>query len=647
MTAPSDPLPRSLAPLADESLPGFLLRLGHRLDLAPGFVAWRLGLAGLRPMTTTARAGHLFMLEADRIRHLSQAARISAEDAQGLTLRSLVGRYPPVTHALVPPKDPASTPRPLHRFPPGVLVRDGRYCPRCLAGDGSPVQARHGGPWRRRWRLAVSFACLEHRVLLQHTCPRCRTAPGTGDPDRPAKLLSFPGGTGLHPAQCREEHNGGACGQRLDDLTLAPGPGSLPAGLAALQARIDGLLAPGTPDRACFEAFADLHLLTTLILAAWPAAAPLLPPDQAEAVEAHVGSLRRQVEKLPEFRHRNQQLSWMLLPAAPLGAAAVLSVAAQALALPGQEMTEAVGHLAAAAPKKQSLQWGKTWKVLLREASGDCRSAVEEGLPWDLHPKRRVIKPAPSQWARFRTIPAFLAIPVERLDGYSPECVPQEIPEKWFKEFHIGPPGPALPATRRLRRAIAIHLVRAASGIDSQEAANFLGIPAAWGLLEMAGQQSSSGPDDREAEFVEGMRRVARCAAGVLPAERVDYRERRRYFSGWHLEREVYFGFLDHYTAILDRRPPASRDRLHEALSAVIWSRLTGSEFPLAPCFYPPFSEAGRRVDAGNPENRLACTVAQASGRSPYAVLLPLLEQHERELLTGFQNGAGTTSLAN
>ncbi|MEU1285325.1 TniQ family protein [Kitasatospora sp. NPDC005856] len=647
MTASADPLPRSLTPLPDESLPGFLLRLGHRLDLAPGFVAWRLGLAGLRPMTTTARVGHLFMLEADRIRHFTQAARISAEDAEGLTLRSLVGRYPPVTHALVPPKDPTGTPRPLHRFPPGVLVRDSRYCPRCLAGDGSPVQARHGGPWRRSWRLAVSFACLEHGVLLQHTCPRCRTAPGTGDPDRPAKLLSLPGGTGLHPAQCREEYSGGVCGQRLDDLTLAPGPGGLPAGLAALQARIDGLLAPDTPDRACFEAFADLHLLTTLILAGWPAAAPLLPPDQAEAVEAHVSSQRRRVEKLPEFRHRNQQLSWMLLPAAPLAAAAVLSVAARALTPPGREMTEAVGRLAAAAPRKQSLQWGKTWKILLRDASGACRAAVEEGLPWDLHPKRRVIKPASSQWVRFRTIPAFLAIPAERLDGYLPEFVPQEIPDKWFKEFHIGPPGPLLPATRRLRRAIAIHLVRAASGMDSQEAAGFLGIPADWCLLEMGQQPSSSGPDAREAEFVEGMRRVARCAAGVPSTERVNYRERRRYFSGWRLEREVYFGFLDHYTGILGRRPPVSRDRLHEALSAVIWSRLTGSEFPLAPCFHPPFSEARRRVDAGSPENRLAHAVARASGRSPYAVLLPLLERYEQELLTGFQNTAGSTDLAN
>src|SRR6476661_5278962 len=44
MPAAQAPLPRSLEPLPDESLPGFLLRLTHRLDLTPHQLARRVTL---------------------------------------------------------------------------------------------------------------------------------------------------------------------------------------------------------------------------------------------------------------------------------------------------------------------------------------------------------------------------------------------------------------------------------------------------------------------------------------------------------------------------------------------------------------------------------------------------------------------------
>ena len=42
------PLPRSLDPLPDESLPGYLLRLAHRLGLAPARVMQLTGLTAGR-----------------------------------------------------------------------------------------------------------------------------------------------------------------------------------------------------------------------------------------------------------------------------------------------------------------------------------------------------------------------------------------------------------------------------------------------------------------------------------------------------------------------------------------------------------------------------------------------------------------------
>ncbi|MET9484328.1 TniQ family protein [Streptomyces sp. NPDC006638] len=57
---------------------------------------------------------------------------------------------------------------------PWVLTASSRYCPECLAGDGSTLQEGLGGSWHRLWRLASVFACLEHRRMLIHERPGCR-----------------------------------------------------------------------------------------------------------------------------------------------------------------------------------------------------------------------------------------------------------------------------------------------------------------------------------------------------------------------------------------------------------------------------------------------------------------------------------------
>ncbi|MEV0537702.1 TniQ family protein [Kitasatospora sp. NPDC050463] len=36
-----------------------------------------------------------------------------------------------------------------------------RYCPRCLAGDGTAIQ-QHGAPWKKAWPLPVAFVCPVH-----------------------------------------------------------------------------------------------------------------------------------------------------------------------------------------------------------------------------------------------------------------------------------------------------------------------------------------------------------------------------------------------------------------------------------------------------------------------------------------------------
>lgn len=41
-----------------------------------------------------------------------------------------------------------------------------QFCPRCLSDDPIPY-------FRRKWRLSLSFACVEHHVLLMDACPNC------------------------------------------------------------------------------------------------------------------------------------------------------------------------------------------------------------------------------------------------------------------------------------------------------------------------------------------------------------------------------------------------------------------------------------------------------------------------------------------
>ena len=55
----------------------------------------------------------------------------------------------------------------------GCFAPATRYCPECLAGDGSAIQESFGGPWLKAWHLPVVFACPAHRRLLEHLCPEC------------------------------------------------------------------------------------------------------------------------------------------------------------------------------------------------------------------------------------------------------------------------------------------------------------------------------------------------------------------------------------------------------------------------------------------------------------------------------------------
>lgn len=129
--------------------------------------------------------------------------------------------------------------------------------------------------------------------------------------------------------------------------------------------------------------------------------------------------------------------------------------------------------------------------------------------------------------------------------------------------------------------------------------------------------------------------RLAGHLATLPQTEHVDYRQRRERFALWHLPGDDFEGLLDALIAGIGRPSPAPLDRLHEALSAIIWHRITGSELVLAPCFRAPLSPAGRIVDRHSPPVSLARRIRQAPHRSPYRTLLPALDRIMDSLLDG------------
>ncbi|MEW1914474.1 hypothetical protein AB0442_39850, partial [Kitasatospora sp. NPDC085895] len=205
----------------------------------------------------------------------------------------------------------------------------------------------------------------------------------------------------------------------------------------------------------------------------------------------------------------------------------------------------------------------------------------------------------------------------------------------WFRIFWTEAHCPFPPHSRRFRRTAAILLVRAADGMDAQQAAEYLGFPPGTDLLTDPAQQSvPAGSRERMDKVRESLHRVAEHLAAIPPADHVDYRHRRRQHDSWHLGDDAFAELVKHFVAVNKRKPTAPASQLHEALSALIWSQVTGSEPCLAPCFRPPFAAPGRSTARTDPAILLANRLRRDAPRSPYSVLLPALAHHVDKLLT-------------
>ncbi|MCL7378357.1 TniQ family protein [Streptomyces sp. 35G-GA-8] len=295
------PLPRTLAPLEDESLVGLILRLAHHSGSSPAAIALRMGLAHKEGIYVPA--GSLLELPPRELAEAAHVAGLSVPEMENLLLAPLGERYGPLSQQY----DPWYGPQLLTNPRRWVHLRSTQFCERCLAGNGSSLRERLGGAWKRHWHLPVVFACVEHRRMLRRHCPYC------GRPAHAARrgLIAHASQEDLHPTQCRassifqtSSRDRSVCGA---SMAAESGSRSISSDRATreeiigLQRRIDALLSPNGPSStlSCGEMvsvaqyFMDLRAVTALIFASWPLARPLAATEALARAAERDGERRQ------------------------------------------------------------------------------------------------------------------------------------------------------------------------------------------------------------------------------------------------------------------------------------------------------------------------------------------------------------------
>ena len=177
------PLPRSLDPLPDEVLPGYLLRLAHRLDRTPARILQLTGLAG-RQFSFPCRSSYEPMIGLDEQARavFTAVTRLTGTEADSLCLQSLAARYPF-------PSWLAGSRKLTLRTDMWVFATATRYCPRCLAGDGTPSSRPTAGPGSVRGGCPSSSPAPATGGSW-NTCVPSASVPRSAHPPEPAASRS-------------------------------------------------------------------------------------------------------------------------------------------------------------------------------------------------------------------------------------------------------------------------------------------------------------------------------------------------------------------------------------------------------------------------------------------------------------------------
>lgn len=536
------PLPRSLAPQAEESLPGFLLRLAYRLRQPPARIA---DLVGLGHGQQRLPLGLLFALPPDRADAFAHATRMTLQGAHDLTLARFAPAYPP----LAQPRQRDSRTVYADRRSWAVLASS-RYCPACLAG--SDEVAPGGGVWKTGWHLPIVIACTAHGRVLRWRCPECGNQPGVpSDTERPGLILQRRT-AGLHPAQCRHPGAATRCGTWLDRA-----PGREPVAtvdealLLTLQGRIESALSPAPGEQPRLR-FPDLIAAAHLIRLSWPRSSAHVGSDGLAALlDDHIGRSRTSPAR--------SALAWTP-PEDPVVCGALLHAADRLLGDGDPDgLRERVQPLASVlsgadpgtAASFRRLRFSEDFaRALARRVNG---FHVAGG-----HASRRLRPPSRTSRFTVRHVPAL--IPVDWFDEH-------------FSAVALALPQHATRSDRHLRRTASLLLAELAAGGTWPDSAHALSLP--WSTA----QQSLRVTDRRLAplglwpDFQHAVTAVAQHLDAT--AEPVDFAARRTALGDWELTESVWAELVGD----LSRLRTGATSPTRAAGSALIWAHITQGDY--------------------------------------------------------------------
>jgi hypothetical protein len=543
------------------------LRLAYRLDRSPARIA---SLCGLSRHQHRLPAEYLITLPAESSEALRAAALLREGETGALTLSAMAASYPPLaTTRLGGSRNMASARRTW------AFSTSSRYCPNCLAGDGSTIQNEYGGPWRLRWHIPVSFACTAHNRLLEHGCPHCG-----GHPNRPSNterqgLITQRTIGGLHPAQCRHLLAPGPvgasvltplCAARLDQTAcVTEQPDSNLATMLALQRRIDRHLTPTKHSHATSDNYSnpEQHFFSDLIAAAqlvrlsWPNSARFAPSSAvADLIACHVATWTTLRENRSPGRHVRD--AWAA-PQDPAECGALLLTADTLLGDRGQDgpaLRERIQPLATAAFTHNEANTSATFRRM--DVSPDLsRALAQRSLGFNRagghhHARQHV----PSRHCHFGI-----------------EHIPALVPETWIRA-HFGDltslwdPGDVW-KPRHLRRVVSLKLVEMAGGGTWPQCAVILGIPWATAQRSLTVLKRSLLPGGLWPLLDTAVETVAQELDAA--AKHVDFAARRRTLSTWQIPVED----LAALTVGLVRLAHAQSSLTRAAATTLVWARVT------------------------------------------------------------------------
>lgn len=562
-----------------------------------------------------------------------------------MVLGSLGGRYPPldISHQAGDgvPRQTASIPG-LSRW---VLTRSTRYCPQCLAGNGSPIQQAHGGAWQKWRHLPVVFACMVHRRLLLHQCPGCsrpvHSHHGGG-------LLPRLTDATLHPVQCRIPIGAGghwrthaACGTWLDRAasppsTVAERPQLLSPPLVrllAVQEKLLGLLGIGSNDptgaglvsvgrpATAAQYFLDLRLVVGLLQASWPQARALAEPWMpADTVDHHLEQQRQQATNLRQAQSKTLDVAIHDRP--PLEAAAcaiLLALADRILTLDDLPAARAhlhplIAHLVA---RRNS------WVQHLRGADPHCSVGLRAAIAPQIQTRRGQDG---------------YVVPV-RDYRFGPQHVPQFLPAGRYDPHFQQLTGLHPPLLRRLA---AIKLVQLTQGGSQEAASQQLGLPARRDIAAAGyGVQRWARDQENAARLRAALEALAAELDAIPVGGLIDYGRRRDALRAWSIPRDDWRELATE----LRRRQKTAAQLLTDwgeskrlAASVLVWTRVTHGEHFFAPLVLEEQHRSGRRQLAS-----LASRVARGSrvGRPEYhhAMLMSALDAYADQLAAHIDAG--------